>query len=145
MSDITLSEDEYEDERLIKLSQVKREYIVNTLMDPVTSNKGIPKDEGSRIILMQAIDGLSSVALKRQSMRQKAKADKEGNEAFKSLASEIIKGMVGSSAHGSRAKPVEFKESHKQTYVEGELSTDPKVVDEQDIVKARENLINKKS
>lgn len=147
MSEMNMSPEEFEDERLIRFTQLKREHIVNTLMDPTNNSNGpggLPKDEGSRIMLMQSLDGLSSVALKRQSARQKAKADESNNESFKSLAAELIKNMVGV---GKRPVTTEaskdFTKPHKQEYVNGELSVDQTVVDESQIIQARNEFIQK--
>lgn len=144
MSEIVMTPDEFEDERLIKFTQMKREFIVNTLMDPISNPAGLPRDEGSRIMLMQSLDGLSGVALKRQSARQKAKADGDTTAAFKGLAAEMIKSMVGMDKKpATHPGSTEFSKDHKQTYVSGELSVEQTVVDEAHIIKARSEFIQK--
>lgn len=144
MTEVVMTPEDFEDERLINYTQMKREYIVETLIKPNAQTEksgGLPNDEGSRIMLMQALDGLSSVALKRRSMRQKAKESEDNKSMFTALASEVLRGMVGHTGKSSRTSPVKLALEHKQTYVPGELSTDQTVVEKSDIDKARELLV----
>lgn len=143
MTDLTIDPQEYEDDRIIEFTQKKREHIVNVIMDPKNNPDGIPKTENSSIMLMQAIDGLSNIALKRKALRMKAKADKDNGDRFADLASQVIRSMVGRTAEAPRTTPVTMTGTYKQDYVEGELSTEQTVVEESQIIAAREKLIQK--
>lgn len=142
MTDRVMDPDDFEDEQLIQYTQGKRKHVVESLMKVTEKNpSGLPYDEGSRIMLMQSLDGLSSVALKRKSLRQKERANEDQNSLLKGLAGEFIRGMVGASGKSKRNTAVPTLDSHKQEYVEGELSTDQAVVDEQHIIDARKKFI----
>lgn len=141
MNEKVVDPDDFEDERVIQYTQKKREHIVETLLKPTEKNPGgLPYDEGSRIMLMQSLDGLSGVALKRKSLRQKEKASDDQNSMLKSLAGEIIRGMVGNSGRATRTQAVPNLDNHKQDYVAGELSTNQEVIEESHIIAARNNF-----
>lgn len=136
-----MTPEEFEDEQTVLFTQAARKDIVNNLLKDKDGRFTIPRDEGGRIMAMQALDGLSSVAMKRQSNRQKAKADEQQNDMLKNLAGQVLLGMVGQSGRSTRVAKPTLTIDHKQTYTEGELSTAQEVIDESHIIAARDNII----